>query len=145
MHLERYAVVLNSQHTVYDFLSEGPRGIIKKRVLYEEIGENIFNLGFGDWDENTRKLDDSVRSNNNDRDKILATVAATVIDFMCYHPNAIIFARGFTPSRTRLYQIGIHANFGEISKLFDIAGFREGKWEPFRKGRNYEMFSLEEK
>lgn len=75
------------------------------------------------------------RSNNEDRNKVLATVAFTTIEFMRHHPQAIVFARGSTPSRTRLYQISIQANWLEISKMFSVEGYYHANWEPFKKAK----------
>ena len=44
MNLEKYSVVTDDDHTTYEFLSEGPKGTIKKIVFYQELEENIFNL-----------------------------------------------------------------------------------------------------
>lgn len=145
MKLEKYTIVSDDRHLTYEFLSEGPKGNIKKVVSYKEIGDNLFNLAFGDWNEVENKVYDNARSNNNDRDKVLAAVASTVIDFIKYHPGAVIHAKGFTPSRTRLYQIGIVANLDEINSKFEIMGFIEEKWEVFKKGRNYSAFYLKTK
>jgi hypothetical protein len=145
MNLEKYSVVSDNDHTAYEFLSEGPKGTIKKVVFYQEIGKNIFNLAFGDWDEGGQKINDKIRSNNSGLRKVLATVASTVIDFMKYHPDAMILAQGSTPARTRLYQMGILAAWDEISQSFDLEGFSEGEWEPFEEGENYEAFALKAK
>jgi len=65
--------------------------------------------------------------------------------FTCQKPEAIIFAEGSTPSRTRLYQMGIAAHWSEIDEGFDLHGFREGKWERLQKNTNYEAFLLQSK
>ena len=78
----------------------------------------------------------------NDREKVLATVAATIIQFTDEHPNAIIFAEGSTLARTRLYQMGIAKFWEEIHQNFEIEGLINGAWEPFEKDRNYECFLL---
>ncbi len=145
MNIERYSVVTDDEHLIYEFLSQGPNGTIKKVVSYLEIDRNVFNLAFGDWDETEQRINDQIRSNNDDRDKVLATVALTVIDFINHHPGATLFAKGSTPARTRLYQIGITNNWNEIGQLFDIEGFYEGSWEPFEKGKNYHAFILKAK
>jgi hypothetical protein len=145
MELERYEVVSDRNREVYEFLSTGPNGTIKKAVHFNKVRTNLFNLSFGDWDERSRHLDDRARSNNRDREKILATVASTVVDFMAYHPHAILFARGSTQARTRLYQMGISGNWNEISQLFIIEGYYNDAWEPFSKERNYQAFSLRAK
>jgi hypothetical protein len=140
MNLNKYLLVSTNENKTYEFLSEGPNGTIKKVVYYEEIGDNLYNLAFGDWSDFEQGINDKVRSNNHDRDKVMATVAATVIEFIKHYPKAIIFAKGSTPSRTRLYQIGIFANWHEISQLFVIEGFINGEWRPFEKHINYHAF-----
>jgi hypothetical protein len=145
MNLDKYPIISTNEHLAYEFLSEGPNGTIKKAVFFEEIGDNLFNLAFGDWDEAEQRIDDKVRSNNNDRDKVIATVASTVIDFIKYYPDAMIFAKGSTPARTRLYQIGIFANLHVISQLFILEGFLNGDWHPIEKQRNYQAFLVKVK
>ena len=142
MHLDKYSPLSDATHSTYEFLSLGPKGTIKKVVKYTRIQPNVYNLGFGDWDEITQGVRDDTRTNNNDRDKVLATVASTVVDFIKYHPGATIFAEGSTPAKTRLYQMGIFGNWHEISQLFDVKGFREGEWEDFEPGKSYNAFVL---
>jgi hypothetical protein len=101
MNLPKYQVSADDERFLYEFFSEGPRGCIKKTVIYSEIEDGLFNLAFGDWNEDLNKLDDSIRSNNGDRDKILATVASTAIDFTDRFPQAEIFTEGTTPSFRR--------------------------------------------
>lgn len=145
MNLPKYPVNADDEHFLYEFYSEGPRGSIKKTVIYSQIEGNLFNLAFGDWNEKLQKLDDSIRSNNGDRDKILATVASTAIDFTDRFPQSEIFTEGSTPARTRLYQMGISDNLEEIRKDFEIHGYREQNWVLFRKGINYEAFLIKRK
>jgi hypothetical protein len=145
MHLPGYAAVANASHNTYEFLSSGPKGTIKKVVLYMEVEPGIFNLGFGDWDEIEQAVKDDTRTNNADRDKVLATVASTVVDFMHYHPDAILFAEGETPAKTRLYQMGINTEWQEISRLFEVQGLGSEGWEPFQKEKNYKALTLRAK
>lgn len=66
----------------YEFISEGPKGLIKKVVEYTETStENVYNLGFGDYDETTKSINDFSAPNNGDSLKVLATVASTVYVF----------------------------------------------------------------
>lgn len=145
MDLQRYISITDSIHETYEFLSAGPKGTIKKVVKYTEIETDIYNLAFGDWDEVDQKVNDSSRSNNADRDIVLATVASTVIDFMIHHPNAILLAKGETTAKTRLYQMGLRKNWLEIENLFEIHGLINGIWYPFESGKNYEAFALRAK
>lgn len=91
------------------------------------FGRPVINLGFGDWDEVEGKVDDVIVSNNEDRDKILATVASTIIAFTEKHGRLPIFAQGSSPVKTRLYQMGINAHFKEVTSLFWIYGLKEGE------------------
>jgi hypothetical protein len=129
----------------YEFFSEGPKGSIKKVVQYREFQPNIFNIAFGDWNETLQQIDDDSRSNNQDRDKVLKTVASTVLIFIRYHPDASMYLEGSTPSRTRLYQMGIANNFKEINELFNVNGFHKEAWEPFTTCKNYDAFFLSTK
>ncbi|MHA4808777.1 DUF6934 family protein [Flavitalea flava] len=99
----------------------------------------------GDWIDDKESFDDKVVTNNHDRDKVLATIAAIVIYFMEENPNAILFVKGSTPSRTRLYQMGINKYLNEISELFVIQGYKFGIWELFEKSKSYSSFLLRNK
>jgi hypothetical protein len=97
-----------------EFCSDGPKGLIKKIVRFSPRninGKTYFNLGFGDLNILTNKIDDLSRPDNYDRDKILATIAATVLVFTDHFPDAIVYAQGSTSSRTRLYQMALNSNF----------------------------------
>jgi hypothetical protein len=139
----QYPFTKRSENYYYEFYSEGPKGKIKKVVQFyriEEFAGVIFNLAFGDWNDKTNRIDDINTSDNKDREKILATVAATVLQFTSEHPDAIIFAEGTTQSRNRLYQIRIAKILDQIDQEFEIEGLIDGKWERFQRGRNYDSF-----
>jgi hypothetical protein len=136
----RYPVVIADDLFTYEFYSEGLVGKIRKVISYERVAENLYNLAFGDWNQRRQRVDDSTRSNNGDRDKVLMTVAFTALDFTARFPNALIFIVGSTSGRTRLYQMSIGNNLAEISRHFVIQGFRMQNWESFLRGRNYESF-----
>lgn len=85
-------------------------------------------------------MDDQAVSNNHDTDKVLATVAATVLEFTACFPDMPVYATGSTPGRTRLYQMGISANWQHIAPLLHVWGFTKGGWEPFKRGVNYQAF-----
>lgn len=58
----------------YEFISEGPKGLIRKIVEYSETStENVYNLAFGDYDEMTKSINDlSVTNNGDSLKKIIA-------------------------------------------------------------------------
>jgi hypothetical protein len=145
MNLPQYPVISSRDHHIYAFISEGPQGHIEKNVIYTHIGANVYNLGFGDWNEEKQTVDDFSRSNNGDRDKILATVAHTALEFTYHFPRAQLFVKGSSPARTRLYQMSMADNLPEITEKFEIKGVQNGQWEVFRKGVNYEGFLVKRK
>jgi hypothetical protein len=145
MRYEKYLTEVDDTAKVYEFISVGVKGFIKKRVIFEQIGDkNIFNLAFGDVDIVTNEFDDVVITNNGDSDKVLATVAATVYNFLEKYPNAIVVATGSTPSRTRLYKIGISKNLEEIQEDFMIMGLKEkSQWVKYNKSESYSAFYIQ--
>lgn len=149
MNLEHYNIEVSQDFLEYIFYSQGPKGAIKKIVRFSKVifGQvAYFNLGFGDWNERENRIDDFVVSNNRDAELVLATVAATVMDFTNHYPEAIIYAEGSTTSRTRRYQMGINKYWVEIEPLFEVFGLIEDEgFIPFESGRNYLAFVVRRK
>lgn len=130
----------------YEFVSEGPKGKIKKIVEYSSTSvENVYNLAFGDYDEKIDGINDTSITNNGDSQKVLATVASTVYAFTGKYPNAWVHATGSTIVRTRLYRMGITNNLTEIAEDFFVFGLRNDKWEEFIAGEDYEAFLVTRK
>ena len=125
----------------FEFISSGPNGDIIKVIQYTPTNiPNVYNLGFGDKNNNTGDISDSVISNNGDREKVLSTVAFTTLKFLNKYPNYSVLAVGLTPARTRLYQIGIMKNLSEISDEISILGLYNDNWIPLKKGVNFDAF-----
>lgn len=143
---ERYELRSEKTLSVFEFVSEGPRGRIPKIVQYSETNiSSVYNLGFGDKNSATNEIDDTVISNNSDSSKVLATVAATVYAFTDRRPGVWIYAAGSTKARTRLYRMGISSNLDEIRADFEIYGLKNGKWVKFSKRTDYEAFLVRRK
>lgn len=131
---------------IFEFVSEGPKGKIHKLVQFGETNlKNLFNLAFGDKDLITGEINDSVVSNNNDSDKVLATVVATVYAFTDKYPNAWIYATRSTKSRTRLYRMGLTKYLTEIEEDFDLYGQRWEDGKVLKKEWNMKHFLSTEK
>lgn len=105
-------------------------------------GTTYFNLGFGDFDPSTGAISDLSKSNNGDREKILATIAKIVLVFTDHFPDVMVYAQGSTEARTRLYQMGISNNLTEISEKLEIYGYSLHEWHKFEKHVNYEAFMV---
>jgi len=144
MNLEQYSVEAAKDFLEYNFYSEGPKGRIKKLIRFTKVEApsfTFYNLGFGDWDDITKTINDFVITNNRDAERVLATVSATIVDFTNHYPNAVIYAEGSTISRTRRYQMGINKYWKEIKPVFDVFGLTENEgFMPFEKGMNYLAF-----
>lgn len=149
MRLEKYELEADRTLMAFEFTSKGPQGHILKGVEYSKVllkgYKNVYNLGFGDKNIHSDEIDDVVVSNNQDRDKVLATVASTVVVFTKRRPKAKIFISGSNEIRTRLYQMAINKYFEELSKSFNIQGFFNEKWLPFEKNIKYEAFLISRK
>ena len=150
MNYERYESVSGSKDSLeFEFTSIGARGDFKKIIQFTPTSNpDIYNLGFGDKLEDGG-IDDMVRNDNQDRNKILATIAATVYEFTAVYPDKMVFFSGSTPERTRLYRMAISMNLIELQSDFEIYGVnadgQEYVMEVFRKGKNYSGFIVKRK
>jgi hypothetical protein len=146
MKLPKYQLKAEKSLMGFEFISEGPKGEIPKIVKYSETNlKGLYNLAFGDKDHLTGEINDDVISNNNDSEKVLATVVATLYAFTDKHPDAFVLATGSTRSRTRLYRMGISKYFEEIQKDYAIYGLSSEEWVLFEKGIEYEAFLAKRK
>ncbi len=133
MKYDKYQLESDKKLLVFEFISVGPKGRIKKIVQYSETNlKDYYNLGFGDKDEKTGEISDLVITNNGDSQQVLATVASTVYAFTDKHPGAWIYARGSNNVRTRLYRIGITNNLLEIKKDFEVFGLKDDQWHTIK-------------
>lgn len=106
---------------------------------------NVFNLAFGDYDENAGGINDKIVTNNGDSEKVLATVASTVYAFTGRYPDSWIYATGSTEVRTRLYRMGLTNNLTEIAEDFYVYGLTNEQWEEFVSEEDYEAFLVTRK
>jgi len=131
--------------SVIDFLSIGKNGAIPKRITFTTTElEYVYNLAFGDIDENG-EIDDYTISDNGDRNKILATVVNVIDDYTKKYPERWIFFRGSTKERTRLYRIAVGVNLEELSRKFDIYAFDQEEVKLFAKDMEINAFLIKRK
>ena len=127
----------------FDFESKSDKKVIRKRIQYSPTEITwLYNLAMGDLLANG-VLDDSTRSNNEDRDKVIATVVKTLIVFMNQYPDYYVIFQGSTASRTRLYRAVINRELDNALELFDIYGVRaDHSFELFQPDNHYIAFIL---
>lgn len=146
MKLEKYALKVGSDPTVFEFESDGPMGTILKLVLFQETLEpDLYNLAFGDKDLITGEMNDMTISNYGDTDKVLATVVAALYVFFDHFPDALVYATGSTPARTRLYRIGIVRFYTDVQRDFFLYGQTGDDFPVFEIGKNYDGFLVKQK
>ena len=90
MKIDKYSLKAESSLTVFEFVSEGQNGLIRKLIQFQETNQpDVYNLAFGDKNADTGEIDDLVVSNNGDTDKVLATVVAALYAFFDKPPRRI--------------------------------------------------------
>jgi hypothetical protein len=146
MDLPSYNLIAQPDFLLFEFYSEGRKGLIKKRIRFSRVfaiafDSPIYSISINDLDVFGNFINDRVVTNNGDMDKVLATVANAAAQFTDVYPEALIFARGSTASRTRLYRIQISRHIARLGQRFEIIGILEsGRAERFTKDRPYEFF-----
>jgi len=146
MNLPQYKTNPDEDLHSFSFISEGKNGKIEKVIRYEKITNDVFNLGFGDKDSITGKINDKVVTNNGDTEKVLATVVLTIFMFTDKYPDAYIFATGSTPARTRLYRRSIFKFIEEAKENFNLYGVLDDQQtEVFIPNKDYKGFVIQRK
>ena len=126
--------------------SIGSNGAIKKIIEFQATSyPGLYNLAFGDKNPGTGELDDLAISNNGDTQKVPGTVVAALYTFFDRNPEAIIYATGSTPVRTRLYRMGITKFYDEMQNDFYLYGRIGDKLYVFETGIEYEGFIAQRK
>ncbi|WP_446717868.1 DUF6934 family protein [Dyadobacter sp. OTU695] len=161
---EVYAVHSVPGTHIFTFVSEGFYGRIRKMIIIDPIRRPLidvphgkhYNLAFGDIriksDEWT--IDDSVRTNNGDMPKVIATVAQVAVRFLRENKKAVLFFQGYLDSksiragrnqRNLLYQRAIESNWDCLSSEFLIQGIQSGKIVDYVRGIEYEEILIRRK
>jgi len=146
MKVEKYALKSESNLTVFEFISEGSKGTIRKLVQFQATNEpGLYNLAFGGKNAETNEIDDLAISNNNDSEKVLATVVAALYAFFDKHPDVFVYATGSTSARTRLYRMGITRFYDEMIQDFYLYGQVGDDFYTFEIGTAYIGFLAQRK
>jgi len=140
-------------HLYFLFISEGPKGRLKKLVIYSQLKiiPDAYNLALGTLrinDRGNEYVDSTEISDNGDRNKILATIAVTAYNFIEEYPDKKIYITGLNKARTRLYQMAINHAYAELTKNFILFGniseeTNKYEFQPFEKGVNYTGFLVQ--
>jgi hypothetical protein len=120
-----YPVRQSTDALTFEFFSEGPKGNVRKRVVFQPTDNPyLYNFAFGDVDE-ANHIDDLAETNNGDIALVMATVANALFAFFEQHPNCFVFLEGSTNQRNRLYQRIIQRYGPELNnKMWFRAGLK---------------------
>ncbi|GAA3654264.1 DUF6934 family protein [Flavivirga jejuensis] len=138
----------------YLFESRGHKSIIKA-IEYTPVakrnGKVIYNLGFGDYDEENGNIFDDSNSNNGDMRKVFSTVLNTIPKFFKENEEASIWIQGSDSAhkfkelceanckknceelcknfnrRIKTYRYYINKNFVALSKEYILFGLKNEK------------------
>ncbi|WP_246454775.1 DUF6934 family protein [Hyunsoonleella aquatilis] len=142
----------------YLFESKGNQSIIKA-IEYTPVtkrdGRTVYNLGFGDYEEETGTILDDINSNNGDMWKVFSTVLNTVPKFFQENKNSAIWVQGSDSAedfmalcqptcakncdeecrnfnrRIKTYRYYVNKNFVELSKEYVFFGLTNGEKPDF--------------
>lgn len=146
MKLDKYALKAGREGDIFEFISEGRKGAIRKIIFFQETSEpNLYNLAFGDRDEQTGGINDLAVSDNGDTDKVLATVVAALYTFFERYPDAFVYATGSTAARTRLYRMGITRFYENVRQDFYLYGQEGEDFPEFELNKEYDGFLVRRK
>lgn len=109
----------------YSFISEGEYSIVKQISFSPIDNLQTYNLGFGNVEINLkgeRVINDKSDINNNDFNKVIATVFDCLVHFLGENNGAHVLLFGNSRYKHLLYLRKISANINELQKLFKIYG-----------------------
>lgn len=122
MNVDKYALKTEESRKIFQFVSEGPKGAVKKLIQFQNTDEpNVYNLAFGDKLGET-EIDDLAITNNGDSEKVLATVITALYAFFDQYSSAFVYAKGSKKVRIRLYRMGIVKFYDEVVRDFYLYG-----------------------
>lgn len=140
MDKETYALT-EVRPLAYSFLSIGPKGAIRKLVVFQHTGvADEYNLAL--LDETPDGFSDLTVSDNNDMERVLATVIRAVNRFFDQMPEITLVFAGSSDARNRLYRVVITKYLNQISERFIVFGIRNDDVEKFVSNTNYTAFVI---
>ena len=148
MNYEMYTdLIFSNDLNVVDFESTGEKGRIPKRVSFRlTMLANVYNMAYGDLKDGDI-IDDHSRTNNGDRNKILATLANIIDIYTDKYPKRMIYFKGSTKERTRLYRMAVGLHLTELSRKYVIYAeiIKQGEFVLFRKNMSINAFLIKRK
>lgn len=126
----------------YTFISSGKNGDIAKIVIFQELGNKIFNLVLADFDFDKETFSDTAVSNNGDLSKILATVLAIILDFFRSKQNACIIMEANSTPKNKLYNRMVKNYYSTLKSKLRILIETENGLEEYSIDKESNKFYL---
>jgi len=127
-------------YNAFLFKSEGPNGIFDKGIIFQEEGDNVFNLTL--IEKRNGELRDDVTSNNQDFVKIFSTVVKAILIFTEQNKNAIVEMRATDAKRLRVYNALIQRYYHHFQNELTILGVKNDKKTAFQLSESYDWFVI---
>jgi hypothetical protein len=145
--LQFYPLEISEDKLHYRFVSKGLSGDIIKLVNYENYEDDIWNLAFGDANEDETDFDDTTISDNGDMRKVIRTIFETGVIFTDTHPKRNILIIPVDRQRQILYNRVFSDKYEEIEEHFIIEGINSkiSDAEKYIPSKSYKAFLLTRK
>lgn len=137
---ESYPLITDEKREVFIFESVGPKGRVRKVVIFDQIRADLWNLGFGDLLEHG--WDDFVITNNGDLVRVISTVAQAIYQFSERWPERRILINPVDEKRKQLYNTIFKRRHQEVSDLFEIKGIEGETLRSYEPHILFDVFLL---
>ncbi len=150
MDIDHYGNIERSaDYKLYSFTSSGPKGDLEKVIKFTAFPKvaDTSNLALGTKRGEVVNYEET--TNNNDRDKIIATIFYIALIFSAAYPDQKIFIKGRNKATTRLYRGAINHGYDGIIREYFIYGgtyiatIDKYNFEPFIPSKQYDAFLFE--
>jgi hypothetical protein len=142
---EPYTLDISEYDTCFSFQSIGKNGMVKKMIYFSPNGEDMFNLTLVDIDPKTGKENDKSRTNNGDLPAIMATVVTAMLLFLETYPDKMIYFKGNSKEREKLYQIQTNIFYPALQEKLTVLGELNCYWYDFEANIPFENFIVARK
>ena len=120
--VETYELIIFDDPYVYMFVTKGDKEILKKVTFEDTALDRIYNVAMGDVNIRTGETDYMARPDHKFPQKMLATVVKIIYTFPNIYPDFGVIIEGNIDAKKRVYQMGLHKYFAQLSKDFEIQG-----------------------
>ena len=145
--LQAYPIEYGEDKLKFCFVSIGFAGEIVKLVSYDYYRSSLWNLSFGDANDDQTDFDYKVISDNGDMRKVMQTVFQTSLIFTDEYPNRKIYIEPVDRKRRVLYNRILQEKQTDIEQYFTIEGGFSNKIgnEPYNPLKMYDTFVVTRK